>query len=355
MSMWSRGLVVAALCSSFMLAGCAEQKKVFRYVEPKQDIVWPQGDVPRIQYLGQLTGEGNFADDPSQARSKAIDILKWIVGLVSSPPEPKVLQRPQGGTVGDDGRIYVTDVSRQAVYVFDRAGGEMQIWENAEKSRRFVAPIGITQGANGVMLVADAELGVVARLGRDGEPGAIIGEGVLKRPTGVARNPETGLIYVSDTRDHKIKVFNDAGDLVDVFGSRGTGALEFNAPTHLSLANGLLYVTDSLNSRIQVLSLDGDYAKEMGRRGMYVGDLPHPKGVAADRDGNIYIVESFYDHLLIYSSEGEFLLPIGGMGSEIGQFYLPAGVWTDAGDRIYVADMFNGRVMIFQYLGGEGS
>lgn len=351
----SKWLMIAAVLLASLVSGCADQKMIFRYAEPQQNIVWPQTDVPRLQYLGQLTGEGNFIPDPNNPKSKFIDAMKWIVGLMSTSPDPVVLQRPQSGMVGSDGRVYVTDVSRQAVYVFDRGDGRLHIWEYAEKSRRFVAPIGIAQGADGDVLVADAELGVVVRLGKDGEGKAVIGEGILVRPTGVARDPETGLIYVSDTREHKIKVFNADGTLADVFGVRGDGVMEFNAPTHLTIANRLLYVTDSLNSRIQVLSLDGDLTKEFGRRGLYVGDLPHPKGVAADRDGNIYVVESFYDHLLIYNADGEFLLPVGGTGSGVGQFYLPAGVWTDQGDRIYVADMFNGRIVVFQYLGGDAN
>jgi len=91
-----------------------------------------------------------------------------------------------------------------------------------------------------------------------------------------------------------------------------------------------------------------------GRRGIFVGDMPRPKGVAVDKDGNIYVVESYYDHLLVFNAKGELLLPIGGSGSGIGQFYLPAGICTDEQGRVYVVDGFNGRVVVLEVL-GEGT
>lgn len=343
---------VILVAFTLLLAGCAEQRGVFKYVEAKQDVVWPQApETPRFQYLGQLTGENNFVPDESQFQNKAIQVLKWIVGLMSSKRVPVVLQRPQSVVVSDDGRIFVTDVSRQAVYVFDRIDGRLKIWDASAKSKGFVAPIGIALADQGDILVTDAELRIVVRLDKNGDPKSSIGHESLKRPTGIARDPDTGYIYVSDTQDHNIKVFNDSGELLDVFGKRGDSAGEFNAPTHLSIFNRHLYITDSLNSRIQVLSLEGDYAKEFGKRGLFIGDLPHPKGISVDHDGNIYVVESYFDHLLVYNSEGDLLLPIGGTGKGIGEFYLPAGVTVDKYDRVYVSDMFNGRIQVFQYLG----
>ena len=35
-----------------------------------------------------------------------------------------------------------------------------------------------------------------------------VGADVLKRPTGIARDPETGTIYVADTPEHNIKRFD---------------------------------------------------------------------------------------------------------------------------------------------------
>ncbi len=333
-----------------LLAGCGETRGFLRYEATGQRQVWPQPpDVARYRYVGELTGEANIYHD--EQPTFFAKMRRWLTGTDASNAERLVLQRPQTGVVDEvRGRIYVTDVSRQAVFIFDEPQGTISVWDHAAKSLAFRSPVGIALGRDGDLLVVDSELAAVFRFSPAGEPLGSFGEGVLKRPTGVARDPKSGKIYVSDTHAHNIKVFNESGKLLEVFGQRGEGIGEFNYPTFISFANNNLYVTDTLNSRVQVLSADGQYQLVFGRRGLYVGDLPRPKGVATDTDGNIYVVESYYDHLLVYSGDGQLLLPIGGTGNEVGQFYLPAGVWTDSKDRVYVADMFNGRVEIFEYL-----
>lgn len=343
---------LVAVCA-LLLSACAETKGVFRYVESEHQQVWPTApDVPRYRYVGQLTGEQNFYVESEGGVGEAfVTALKWVAGIFSSNArKANVLQRPQTGVVGEDGRIFVTDVSRQAVFVFDRQQGKLEIWEEAAKNTGFLSPIGIAVGRDGEILVADSELGVIAKLDKQGKPAGTYGGGVLKRPTGVARDPVRGWIYISDTHDHNIKVFNDAGHFVKVIGQRGEADGQFNGPTFLTFSSDRLYVSDTLNARVQVFNGEGEFVSSFGRRGLYIGDMPHPKGVAADSDGNIYVVESYYDHLLIYNDAGQLLLPIGGTGHAIGQFYLPSGVWIDNNDRVHVSDMFNGRVMILQFL-----
>ena len=281
-------------------------------------------------------------------------MFRWLVGLGGGERQIE-LQRPLTGTVDEAGRIYVTDMGRAAVYVFDPVAGELSVWDKAVGLMNFSAPVGIAIGPEGDILVADAQLGLVARLNRKGETRGAIGKGLLKRPTGIAYDPQGRRIYVSDTTAHDIKIFDEQGNLLKTVGRRGEAPGEFNFPTHLAFAQGELYVTDTMNSRIQVLDAAGEAVKlRLGERGLYLGNLVRPKGVAVDADGNIYVVESYHDHLLVFDRGGQLLLALGGSGGEIGQFYLPAGVWVDRGNRVFVADMFNARVVVFQFLGGSG-
>jgi DNA-binding beta-propeller fold protein YncE len=347
----------AFLVAIVLAAGCATREPaVLHYgvqdAPEGKRLLWPpEPEVPRYLYAGQLVGEANFRK-PGEAGRGVRGFLRWIAGIVAGEARPDELQRPQSGAVDEAGRIYVTDVSRQAVYVFDPVAGRLDVWDKADGLASFVTPVAVAV-ANGTVYVTDAELGIVARVAPDGTPQGSLGRGLLKRPTGLAVDAQRGEIYVSDTAAHDIKVFDLSGALKRVLGRRGEGEGEFNFPTHLVFAGDELYVTDTMNSRIQVLDgASGHMRRSLGARGLYVGNLVRPKGVALDSEGNVYVVESYYDHLLVFDRLGRFLMGIGGLGSQSGKFYLPAGVWTDRLNRVFVADMFNGRVVMFQHLGG---
>lgn len=322
--------------------------------------VWPvPPEVPRYRYVGELLGEPNVrpidngdAEDGGFRHWLAV-AWRWITGIGEAAGNPVVLQRPQSGVTDAQGRVYVTDVSRQAVFVFDTVAGAVRLWEYADGRRRFVSPVGIAEDGAGRLLVTDAELGEVFRFQPDGTAAGSFGKGLLERPTGIAFDPLERHVYVADTAADDVKVFDGEGRLLDTLGYRGDAMGRLNHPVYLTFAAGRLYVSDALNARIQTFDREGNAAAVIGRRGLYVGNLTRPKGVAVDGEGHVYVVEGFYDHLLVFGPDGRFLMAIGGTGQQPGQFYLPTGVWTDAGNRIYVADMFNGRVSIFQFLGAE--
>ena len=317
--------------------------------------LWPPSlgrETPRYRLTGQLSGESNFSV-PREGQSTMAKAFRWIVGLDGRAENPVVLQRPQSGMVDTTGRVLVTDVSRQGIFVFDAAAGRLEVWDQANKSTNFVAPIAIAPGADGQILVTDAELKRVFRLSSKGEPIGEFGGGLLKRPTGIARDATSKQIFVADTHAHDIKVFDDGGNFLRTIGHAGADLGELSYPAHLAFADGKLYVADTMNARVQVFDLAGKALLQIGQRGLYFGNLVRPKGVTVDTEGNIYVVESYHDHLLVFDKTGRFLMAIGGTGKANAEFYLPAGVWTDRNNRIFVADMFNGRVVIFQFLGGD--
>ncbi|MBL8490016.1 MAG: 6-bladed beta-propeller [Rhodocyclaceae bacterium] len=317
--------------------------------------MWPAertGEVPRYFYAGELTGDANFVQPEEPARNLA-DLLADFLEIVRGEAPPRRLYRPQTGVVDEQGRILVTDLGKAAVFVFDEASASLAVWEQADGNRGFISPVGIALGPDGQVLVADAELGIVARLDREGNALRPIGEGQLLRPTGLAFDRSGGRVFVTDTRDHKVKVFDLEGRLLAAWGGFGEGPGQLNYPTHLALAGERLYVSDTLNARIQVFSsADGRWLGQVGRRGLYIGNLVRPKGIAVDGEGNLYVIESYFDHLLVFNRSGDFLMPIGGVGDRAGRFHLPAGVWTDARNRVFIADTLNARVPVFQYLGG---
>jgi DNA-binding beta-propeller fold protein YncE len=351
-------LLLAALIVG--LSGCAglREKQVFaldvdatlakRLMFPPEE----DGEVPRYIYVGHLYGDRNIRD-PEAPEKGPLDVLARLLEFIKGEAPPNEIYRPQAGAIDGEGRILVADRGTATVLVFDEKAATLELWQQADGSRKFVSPVGVAIGADGIVYVADSELGLVARLDRQGNSIGPIGKGHLTRPTGIAYDAKTRRIYVADTGDHQIKLFDTEGGLLDAWGERGEGPGEFNFPTYVSISGEKLYVADTMNARVQVLSTQtGKHLATVGKLGMYVGNMVRPKGVAVDSEGNIYVVESYYDHLLVYNSKGEYLMAIGGVGTEPGKFHLPSGVWVDSHNRVFVADTLNSRVSVFQFLGG---
>ncbi len=340
------------LLLGFSVAGCAHKQYQFEYSSAESQAVWPvPPEVPKIRFLGFITGEQNFVEDKSQSNifNKTFD---WLGNFIFGAPRARTLYRPQGILVdAQQKELYVTDIGSKAVFVFDFVGNTLKVWDQVDELTKFSAPIGIAKNNNNEIFVSDSALGYVTQLDSEGKPLAKWGSGILQRPTGLAYDSLSKMLFVADAALHKIFVFAENGELAFQIGEqKGEANGLFNSPTYLTVANQRLFVADTLNSRVQIFDVQGKWLSSFGGRGMYVGNLPRPKGIAVDSENHIYVVESYYDHLLIFNEDGVPLLPIGGNGKVAGQFNLPAGASIDQQDRIYVADMFNSRISVFQYL-----
>ncbi|MBC7952849.1 MAG: 6-bladed beta-propeller [Rhodospirillaceae bacterium] len=347
------GVVLGAVAVLFLLSACTGAR-VAPSLEPgKNALIWPQlPDPPRYAYAGTLVGERDFVPKTNEGKSTGTIIFEIVTGLLFGEPDYLQLERPTSGIVDTTGRILVVDPGLASVIVFDMDPKKPKVikWERGSDEDDFISPIAIAEDGAGGFFVTDSDLAQIFHLSHDGTPLAPLGKGLLTRPTGIAHDPQSGYIYVSDTGAHRIIVFNHNGEVVDTIGKRGTEDGQLNYPTFITLAHKQLYVADTLNFRVQIFDLDGNGKLTIGQLGIRVGDMTRPKGVAVGRDGRVYVMESYFDHMLIYSPSGEFLLPIGGDGNGLGEFYLPSGVWTDKQGKVYVADMFNGRVCVFKEL-----
>jgi DNA-binding beta-propeller fold protein YncE len=286
-------------------------------------------------------------DDIGFKKSWSRRALEWLAG-----PEQQRFVRPYGIAAQDGVVLAVTDPGSGSIHLFDFKRQRYRNLTLEDKYGGFNSPMGVTMDTRGNLYVSDsgrAEIFVLTIKGKLVR--TIGGKEELGRPTGLAINPRNGLLYVVDTTNHRVVVYDDEGQKKFYFGSRGVKHGMFNYPTHIFTADsGEVYVTDSMNFRVQAFTLDGTFRFSVGQAGDSAGDLFKPKGVAMDSDGHIYVVDAMFDTIQILSREGKPLLAFGSSGSEVGQFWLPSGIWIDHLDRIYVADSFNQRVQVFQYV-----
>ncbi|MCZ6501249.1 MAG: NHL repeat-containing protein [Gammaproteobacteria bacterium] len=177
----------------------------------------------------------------------------------------------------------------------------------------------------------------------------------LKRPMNLALLNDR--LYVADYWQDRIFVFTLAGELVRLIGEAGSGPGQFNAPGGLAVAsNGDLYIADFYNQRVQQLNNEGGFIRQWGttgKVGILSGQLNYPTDVAVSRDGRLFVADGYNDRIQVFSSSGEFITRWGGpLGLNIkgpfnGWFQTISSIEVDGSDFVYAADFYNSRVQKF--------
>lgn len=320
-----------------LLAGCAPQA-----VEKPVDLVWPNPpEVARIKYLRSLSRVDEFGNSGKS----------WLDYLFGEDASGN-MAKPYGVATDKEGRVYVTDSGQGLVWVFDEKNQKVSFLGTSGQGK-LSQPIGIAVDNRGIIFVSDVSLQRVFGFDREDKLVVAIGKkDELNSPSGLAIDRASGRLYVTDPRNHKIRVYNSTdGKFLFEFGARGEGEGNLNFPTNLFIRDGKLYITDTGNFRIQVFDLEGKFLKKFGEIGDGPGNLARPKGVAADSEGHIYVVDAAFDNFQIFDEEGRLYLFVGAAGHRPGYFWLPAGIHIDENDKVYVVDSYNRRVQVFQYMG----
>ncbi len=89
-------------------------------------------------------------------------------------------------------------------------------------------------------------------------------QGQFASPRNVAVAPD-GTMYVSDSGNHRVQVFDQNGQFLTQFGQEGAGPGQFSEPWGLAVGqDGLVYVADTWNHRVQIFSASGEYLNRYG-------------------------------------------------------------------------------------------
>ena len=153
------------------------------------------------------------------------------------------------------------------------------------------------------------------------EPEDVITDGLVE-PGGMAIDTENRLLYVADVDQDQVLVYD--ADTLKLKRRIGTGGHkhelttpgDFARPAGLAVdQEGNLYVADTLNNRIEIFDGDGKFVSTFGKAGDGPGYFSRPKGVAIDGDGHIWVVDGMQDRVQVFNQEAQLLISFGGHGT----------------------------------------
>jgi hypothetical protein len=191
---------------------------------------------------------------------------------------------------------------------------------------------------------------------QDCNPGNGIGPAEFCWPTGVAVG-SNGHIYVADSDNHRVQVFNSDRNWVATLGTTrvsGDDNSHFNYPHGVTVdASNNVYVADSDNRRVQKCTVVGDggtcttFVGVTGEWGDDFGHFSYPADVAAV-GGKVFIADAWNNRIQVFDSSGAYLTTIGGSwGGKTGEMRSALGVDVDSAGNVYVADVDNHRIQKF--------
>lgn len=320
-------------------------------------IVWPNPPaITRVRYLNIYSGEPR---EQKQITKKAswMDRLSGVATGETSQNQPKFqLLAPYGMAVDSKNRLYVADHKVGAIFIFNTETKEVEMIKHGVQAR-FALITGLAIDDSDRLFVSDSEARRVLIFNKEHHIEGGINEG-MSSPAGLAIDNENRYLYVCDTDLDQVLVFDadPPNRLIRKIGTAGkkhtlTEPGQFSNPTNVAVdSDGNVYVSDTFNDRVEIFDADGNFVSTFGKAGDGPGYFSRPKGIAVDADGHVWVADSVTDRLQVFTREGRVLLVMGGHGLLPGQFTALLGVTIDKLNRVFTSEQYVARVQMFRYV-----
>lgn len=333
----------------------------------------PLGSTDFVMYVrpdvvNEVWQYGNLvqAIDPALARDPYTEAEvslspTQVLGTGAAGAAAGQFNTPRAVAVGPDGQLVVADSGNHRLQLFS-PDGELQqtIGSPGAGTGEFNEPWGVAIGPDGSIYVADTWNHRIQKFDADGTFVTAWGtfadtQGTLEQPAtfwgprGIAVDTE-GRVYVADTGNKRIQVFDAEGTFIDMFGGAGNEPGQMREPTGVAVApDGSIYVADTWNRRVQVFDADFNYTREWRIRGWRSESIVNKPSVATDGN-HVWVTDPEAHRVIEFDTRGEVLRVWGRFGTEPAAFNLPLGLSYGAG-RLAVVDSENHRVKLYSIAG----
>ena len=279
-------------------------------------------------------------------------------------PNNDRLNRPLGVLV-DGQRVYVTDAINHKIYAFNQDGrlqttfGEKQLVTPLYLAKNPVnGNLYVSDRRKRAVLIFSPNGNYLGefnpKLPKNQLPKFKTG-GVQWQPVAIAFGPD-GTFYATEILNgHRLLVFDPSGKFKASVGSAGMvikadqGPEVFQFPNGVKVHKGLVYVSDSNNRRIQIFDKAGEYQRLLVTAGLPRGfDFLKPfRGQDKNATDKMVVVDTLAHDATIWSAKGDKIVNFGEQGVLDGQFQYPNDTSIALNNKIFITDTSNARVQVW--------
>ena len=170
-------------------------------------------------------------------------------------------------------------------------------------------------------------------------------------PMGVAYDSFDGTVYIVDSGNDRVQVFEPDGTFVRTIGGPGPAPEGLDDPRDVAVSGSRVYITDGARDRVALFSIDGGYGGE------WTG-IEGPWGITTSLDGTqVFVVENRSSRVRAFRADGTPSIIGGGVWGRFGDgpndLNRPQGATvTDSGELV-VANTGHQRLTVFDMSDGE--
>jgi tripartite motif-containing protein 71 len=298
-------------------------------------------------------------------------IQRWVPNPVTgvyeqgTPISYSGFQYPSRVAVADDGRVYVSDMYADKIFVFNSAGSFLFGWGSTGTGNgQFKQPRGIAfdQSSPQRLYVADANNVRVQVFNTSGTYLFQFKSHLKGNLRGLAVDPARNAVYVVSISGQTVFKYDLNGNWLMNIGTAGglgqttccstPGGQFSNGGREVTVAgDGNIWVGDMPNFRVQVFSPTGQYQFSRPDPPQFPpdGGFNAPRGVGVDASGNVIVADSYNQRIQKFDPSGAWLWSVGVRGNATGYFInYPGAVAADPNDgSIVIADTQNNRIKKF--------
>lgn len=279
---------------------------------------------------------GFFGKSATKIKNRPTFLLEITEGKHS-------LSAPLGvATWGD--RVYIADSGNGQVVVTDLEGHYKFSFKVRAGKNKDSYPVGIDVSDSGNVYVSDLYQPMIKVFDLDGKYSEDFPDSsyVLKKPLAVAYVDSK--IYITDIGDQTVKVFDPSGTLERKFGWPGQRKGQLAYPNGIAVDEaGNMFVADSNNSRVQVFNARGKLLR------VFEGELSLPKGIAIDKFQRVHVADALARKIFVFDKQGKLLFSYG--EAELGgDLAVPTGIAiNEKASRVFITDRGKDCVSVWGY------